>query len=289
MNLHDALIAAKQAAETAGNEIMAVRASMNLSVEFKEPEKQSPVTRADKAATRIICEMLYQEFPYCSILTEEELPDSSASLQEAMREWRTSDHTWYIDGLDGTRDFIEGSNEFGIHIGLTDLGKPVLGVNYYPALKTYYLAFKNGGAWKEEIGGTSTALRVSNASELEQMIILVSRAGIDTDPRLQAFFDGHPVKEKRPVGSCGLKMCMVAEGAADLYLMFKPALSLWDTCSGQAIVEAAGGRFTDSRGNRINYMPADGSTKLPYGVIVSNGRGHDTIVKTAQPYLLRSI
>ena len=285
MELERELAIAKQAARAAGEKILEVYYSNNLDVTIKDGDQ--PVTRADKAANDCLCLILHKAFPDYGILTEEIVETPSLSLQAALDEWRERRHAWIIDPLDGTKDFIKRNGEFGVHIGLTCDGEPVLGVNYYPTMDgLFYYAIKGQGAYKEFAGGIAREkperIHVSSISVFESMRIAVSTA--THNDQLRAFLDGTKFKEVVTLGSLGLKLCKVAEGFIDVYPNLLKLSSLWDTCSGQVIVEEAGGRLTDGRGQRIDYRQ-QGKTNLEYGIAVSNGTKHDQLVALMAKHL----
>ncbi len=263
-----------QAARQAGAALLHIQhAKEDLQIEQKTGKEGilSPVTLADTQANAIICSMLHQEFPDYGILTEEEVPD--AHLQEALEQWRVREHTWIIDPLDGTKNFINGGIEYGIHIGLTENGKPVLGLNYYPETDTVYFAVKGYGSYKQ-IGsspaqqfhipapsGTLLPLRNTDPKETAAVYEQLLERAI-TPSVVQEFF---PI-----VDSCGLRICSIAEGTHNLYLSKGIRGGLWDYCSGEVILREAGGIISDLEGNDIDYRTTDGL--LSHGSLVTNDK-----------------
>jgi 3'(2'), 5'-bisphosphate nucleotidase len=230
-----------KAALEAGKAILEVYRSGNFEVEVKSDN--SPLTLADRKAHEIISTFLEATgFP---VLSEE----SNAISYEERRKWKKF---WLVDPLDGTKDFIKRNGEFTVNIAFIIDQAPVLGVVYTPVDDQLYYADLNLGSF-----------RISNASNLEwngginidkgvklpcsgnnDFRIVASRSHLN--PETAAFIDG--LKRKHPdarIVSRGssLKLCMIAEGEADVYPRFAPT-SEWDTAAGHAIVLASGGRIS---------------------------------------------
>ena len=144
---------------------------------------------------------------------------------------------WLIDPLDGTKEFIKKNGEFTVNIALIDQGKAVFGVVYAPALDVTYWGDADG-AFKES-GGQVESIRVSEVPAEGAVWRVVGSRSHQTD-EFKAFVQGLPDTEVVSMGS-SLKLCLVAEGVADLY----PRLGLtseWDTAAAHAVVTAAGGQ-----------------------------------------------
>src|SRR6056297_3572822 len=108
--------------------------------EIKDKADSSPVTKADLLSNKLLVEIL--EKTNIPILSEE-IKDNPERL--------SSDKLWIIDPLDGTKDFIQKTDEFSIMVALVEKGEPVLGIVYAPALGKIYYAEKNKGAYVEEL------------------------------------------------------------------------------------------------------------------------------------------
>ena len=158
-------------------------------------EDATLVTLADKTANELICRTLMGSFPSYGLLTEEKM-EEPVSFQKAIDEWPAFDKTWMIDPLDGTQNFSDNGNDFGIHIALTDNGKPVLGVNYYPALNTLYFAVKGSGAYKK--AGTGSIERLLLLQEMGEIHPAYSKS----DPTIESIYAkllGESTQEKPKV------------------------------------------------------------------------------------------
>ncbi len=211
----------------------------NISVEFKEDK--SPVTEADKRANEIICEGLNKIEPHFNILSEE---NKNIDYEER-KNWNS---LWLVDPLDGTKEFINKRGEFTINIALVEKGEPVLGVVYAPAIGTLYFSQKGKGAYKlENIGKEVSQKDLKKAFRLPlegsgngTVKIVASRSHMNEPTR--EFIEKIKSKaEKVDIVSIGsaLKICLVAEGKADIYPRLGPTME-WDTAAGHAVALESG-------------------------------------------------
>jgi 3'(2'), 5'-bisphosphate nucleotidase len=192
----------------------------------------SPVTQADLQAHQHIQARLHALTPEWPVLSEESPPQEIA---ERLR-WR---RYWLVDPLDGTREFIKKNGEFTVNIALIDNGNVVLGVVHAPVPGTTWWGEQGKGAYRQQGSQALQPLRVSEPPFGDrQWRVVGSRSHVT--PQQQAFMQRLPGAQLMSVGS-SIKLCMVAEGSADLYPKFGPT-SEWDTAAGQAVVEAAGGQ-----------------------------------------------
>lgn len=234
MNLEKLTSSVVALARQAGEQVLRVYHERGQTrIEYKSDH--SPVTEADKAADEVIRKGL-RSFSELPILSEEaEVPPWA--------ERRTWDDYWLVDPLDGTKEFINKSGEFTVNIALVSNGRPVLGIVFAPALDVLYHGARGYGAFKLT-SGNEVASRIGVADlpgQSRPWTIMGSRSHQTRESReFIAYF-----REANVIhwGS-SLKLCLVAEGAADLYPRLGPTCE-WDTAAGQAVVEAAGGRVID--------------------------------------------
>lgn len=227
-------------AEQAGQAILEV---YHREFEVEEKDDKSPLTEADLAAHRLIVSELEKLEPKLPVLSEE-----SAKIPfEERRNWL---RYWLVDPLDGTREFIKRNGEFTVNIALIEAGKPICGVVHVPVTDTSYFGCKNEGAYKRESHGRTEAITVANQRE-HPLRVAGSRS--HAGDSLQRFLDKVGPHEIVSMGS-SLKLCLVAEGRADIYPRLGPT-SEWDTGAAQAVVEAAGGKVTglDMKPLRYNH------------------------------------
>lgn len=225
-------------AKQAGDAIMEVYQSDDFGAETKhDGDFASPLTRADKAAHRIIVERLEQLASYDIISEEGENRMVETELY------------WLVDPLDGTKEFVKRNGEFTVNIALMKGARPLLGVVYAPALDVYYCGnVEHRKAFKIEKGDKKDIEAVSHSMSPK---IVVSRS--HKDEQTQKLLDSIGEYEEVSMGS-SLKLCLVAEGKAALYPRLGPT-SLWDTAAADAVVTAAGGSVTTISGLPLQYEP----------------------------------
>ncbi len=240
-----------------------------VSIDWKAPD--DPVTAADREASSLIVGNLKREFPDHAVLCEEE-PDDLARLERS--------HVWMIDPMDGTREFIAHREEFAVQIGLAVQGTPVLGVVYQPTTRKLYYAAHGLGAFLE-IDGSATPLRVSPETIASRMTIAESRS--HRSARVQAIRERLHIPESILTGSVGLKIGIICEGRAHLYVHTGRRTHLWDTCGPEAILREAGGRMTDVSNTPLRYDTAE--VKNLHGIVATNGVIHARVVSVTQSVL----
>ena len=218
-------------ARDAGAKIMEIY-GQDFEVETKDDN--SPLTQADRASNEVILKGLESSYPEIPFISEE----TRATEFSERKNW---DFFWLIDPLDGTKEFIKKNGEFTVNIALVQNGKPVLGVVYVPARNTTYYAVAGKGSFKIEENGTKTLLDSAvHYSKKDSIIVIASRSPLSDEVR--QFVDDLKEKGKEveflSAGS-SLKLCLVAEGKADVYPRFGPTME-WDTGAAHAVAELAG-------------------------------------------------
>lgn len=209
-------------------------------------EDHSPLTQADLAAHHVIVSALKQLTPHIPILSEE----SEAVDAKVRQSWH---QYWLIDPLDGTREFVKRNGEFTVNIALINLHTPVLGVVYAPVNELLYFAAQGQGAYKQV--KSNAALKIyTKALNPRQPVIASSRS--HSDEKMQRFLDNLKNSigldpELIRIGS-SLKICLVAEGVADVYPRLGPT-SEWDTAAAHCILQEAGGDIFDVSGSVLRY------------------------------------
>jgi len=216
----------------AGSAIMDVYAGEIL-VEYKSDD--SPLTIADKRANMIICNGLNRLPVLFPILSEE----NKEVAYEERKKW---EYYWCVDPLDGTKEFIKKSSEFTVNIALIHRNTPVLGVVYAPAIGELYMAKKGEGAFKLVFSGQSVVSkeRLPIPHKRDGVVVVASKSHLT--PETQDFINQLKTNDQRLTtiskGS-SLKICMVAEGTADIYPRLAPTME-WDTAAADAVVRESG-------------------------------------------------
>jgi len=248
MNLQVLVAPVCTIARQAGAAIIDVYQRADHGVQHKADE--SPLTAADLAAHSIITAALRTLTPDLPVLSEE-------SAEVPWSERRTWTRYWLVDPLDGTKEFINRNGEFTVNIALIDAGAPVLGVVFVPTLDLLYWGARGLGAWKEERGTRNAIMTRAMHAEQTQLRVVASRrhGGEELDAWLARMQQRFPALEFVTMGS-SLKICLVAEGRADIYPRLAPT-SEWDTAAAQGILEAAGGLLTDLQFAPYRYNRKD--------------------------------
>src|ERR1043166_2813412 len=218
-------------------------------------EDNSPLTAADQASHKFLLQALRDLTPRINVVSEESSERCCDSL--------VGEAWWLVDPLDGTKEFIKGTDEFTVNVALIESGRPGLGVVHAPALHLTYFALRSFGAWRQADNGLPTPIAVRRFDSSDRIGVVASKdhAGPlvkDMLARLK-----NPVLQS--MGS-SLKFCLVAEGKADLYLRDLPTME-WDTGAAQCIVEAAGGGEFILDGEPLRY----GKTNLKNPAIMTVG------------------
>ena len=195
-----------------------------IPVEYK-PDN-SPLTKADLAAHHHILDHLTKLDPETPIISEESgVPDYSIR-----KEWK---RFWLVDPLDGTKEFIKKNGEFTVNIALIEDKVPVMGAVYAPAMDLMYIGEKGAGSFRIRRGEKEVRI-YSDAADLSQPLsIIESRSHGSSALEDYLVEKGIQVKERVKSGS-SLKICLVADGSADLYPRMGPTME-WDVAAGDAV------------------------------------------------------
>lgn len=214
-------------------------------VVVNEKADASPVTAADMAAHHILDAGLITLDPSIPVLSEE-AADIALSERAQWSRW------WLVDPLDGTKEFIAGSEEFTVNVALIEDGRVVFGVVGIPATGLCYYGGAGLGAWRADAAGVSAAISVRLAPQ-EAFTLVASRR--HSSPAQEALLAGLSERfgdlQLASVGS-SLKFCLLAEGNADCYPRLAPT-SQWDTAAAQGVLEGAGGEVLDLKGEVLGY------------------------------------
>lgn len=237
------LFVAIQAAVKAGKKIKNVYDDPNADFEIEKKADNSPLTIADRKAHEIIASTL-ADTPY-PILSEE-------GKKIPVEERQSWNELWIVDPLDGTKEFIKRNGEFTVNIAYVRKGIPEAGVIYVPEKQVLYFADYAEGAFKinnvteenlpasfDELAACAHRLPYPQEPDHTFMVV-ASRSHLteETEKYIAEMKEKHGHVETVSIGS-SLKLCLIAEGKADVYPRFAPTME-WDTAAGHAIVRAAG-------------------------------------------------
>jgi 3'(2'), 5'-bisphosphate nucleotidase len=236
------LMLAIRAAVKAGESILAIYNDPNSDFQIEKKADNSPLTIADRKAHEVIA----------SMLSTSAYPLLSEEGQHTDYAVRSTWHSlWIVDPLDGTKEFVKRNGEFTVNIALVTDGVPVLGVVYLPVKYELYFGSATLGAYKlsgvTAIGDDATidqltarAVRMPQCDRHKGFVVVASRSHLspETEQFIEQLRRTHGDVEMISSGS-SIKICLVAEGKADIYPRFAPTME-WDTAAGDAVARAAG-------------------------------------------------
>lgn len=205
---------------------------------------ESPVTEADKRGELLILKALAEQFPDIPVIAEEDASEFGTPAEIGPR-------FFLVDPLDGTKAFVRGDPNFTVNIGLIQDGRPVAGaVCAPPSGEVWYTS--GSGVMKRTGTGPEMPVQV-RAWPKGRAVALISHTM--SQETAQKLADTYGFDQRQPMDS-SVKLCRIAEGAADIYPRHGPTME-WDTAAGHAVLEAAGGRFTTPEGGQFIYGKAD--------------------------------
>ena len=214
----------------------------DFETEFKAGEE--PVTIADRQSDRHIIDRLRQRHPHDRILSEEHGLNTPPAH---------NNRVWFIDPIDGTREFIRKSGEFAIQIGLAVAGCLQFGLVYQPVGKNLYVAAAGEGCWWHSPAQGWQRLQIGRRGSELRLAVSRShpcRLGKNIHDRLAgtAIFS---------CGGVGLKLMAIARGFADYYVNSSNQTKAWDIAAPEILFYEAGGVVSDLTGGSFSYDPTD--------------------------------
>jgi len=213
-----------------------------------------PVTSADIEVNEIIIQGIKKYFPEANwgFLSEENYKKKSEIVF-------SQDWIWIIDPLDGTKDFINGTGEYAVHIALTHQNKVILSVVLIPSKEELWLFLDGLGSWCESKNSEQKFITEINSKKISELKVVTSRSH---KPQELIYL----LEELKPLqvigmGSVGYKIISIIKGEADLYISYpikgKSSPKDWDIVPPEAIIKGCGGYFTNLEGEDINYLNDD--------------------------------
>jgi myo-inositol-1(or 4)-monophosphatase len=232
----------------------------NLQVSLKGPANF--VTMADRRAEEMLYEDLAKARPGYGFIGEE----------GGSRPGDDKTHTWIVDPLDGTTNFLHGIPQFAISIGLQREGTIIAGVIYNPANDELYTAERGKGAFLND-----QRIRVAGRRKLNECVIACGLPHIGRGDHELSRAEMTEIQNRvaglRRFGAASLDMAFVATGRLDGY--WERNLQPWDMAAGQIIVREAGGI--------VSGMAGDDDPLLTGHVICGNEFVHAELVKILKP------
>ena len=230
---------------------------------------EGPVSAADLAVNQWLLEGLSGAFPDAgwTLLSEETAKEQLTEGEPLPAEW-----LWILDPLDGTKDFLQGTGEYAVHLALVRGNRPVLGVVLLPEADELWIGLVGDGAWCEDREGTRSPVRFSQREELSDLLLVASRS--HRDDRLEKLIGQLQLGGSKEVGSVGCKVATILRGETDLYISLSGRSSPkdWDMAAPEAVLLAAGGRFTHADLGDLTYNTGD--VRQAGCLIASHGKAH---------------
>ena len=221
-----------------------------LDIEWKNDE--SPVTVADREVEKFLRSSLNKYFNHDGFLGEE-YDDEPGD----------SGYRWIIDPIDGTRNFVRGIPIWATLLGLEYKGEMLAGITVAPGLNQTYRALRGDGAFRNDIKINVSTINSLGASQLfYSSISWFVKAGMEKE-----FLALASATEKQRGFGDFYGFVLVAQGAGEI--MIEHGVHAWDVASIIPLIEEAGGKFSDWKGNKSIYAP---------DVLVTNGILHQQIL-----------
>ena len=238
-----------------------------------------PVSAADTAVNELLITSLKDNMTYkeWDFLSEETSKEEKFKLTQLKKDW-----CWIVDPLDGTKDFIQGSENYAVHIALVFKKKPKIGIVLIPERDELWFGVIGRGAWYENRNGTKKHISLSDRSELSELILVSSKN--HQQSKLQNLISTFCFAETKKIGSVGCKIASILRGEADVYISLSGNTSPkdWDMAAPHALIEAAGGKFTHADGKFLSYL--NSSHSQSGCLIASHGKSHKQICQKAMEF-----
>ena len=237
---------------------------------------EGPVSAADLAVNQWLLDGLSAAFPKAdwTLLSEETAKEQLTEGQPLQAEW-----LWILDPLDGTKDFLQGTGEYAVHLALVRGQRPVLGVVLLPEADELWIGIVGEGAWCEDRRGERSPVHFSDRTAVSDLILVASRS--HRDDRLVKLIDALELGGSKAVGSVGYKVATILRGETDLYVSLsgRSAPKDWDMAAPEAVLLAAGGRFTHADQTDLAYNTGD--VRQAGCLIASHGKAHVELGESA--------
>ena len=240
---------------------------------LKNKNNDDPVTLADLEVNELIIYRINEKYKDINweILSEENVKLFSPDFNKNT-EW-----IWVFDPLDGTKDFIQGTKNYAMHLALNHNLKPYLGVVLIPERDELWFAYKDS-VWCEKNDGTKSKLNLAKNKSLNEMVLVTSKN--HRNECLQKLIEKTNFKEIVIMGSIGCKIASILRGESDIYISFslpgKSSPKDWDFAAPEAILKAAGGSITNLNNEELFYGKSNFEQE---GIIIAsnNHSNHESI------------
>ncbi len=240
---------------------------------LKNDNNEDPVTIADLKVNNLIIKRINEKYKDINweILSEENVKIESENYDPS------ADWLWVLDPLDGTKDFIQGTNNYALHLALNYKNKPFIGIVLIPEKDQLWISnFEN--VWCEKRDGSLIKLNPLQNKNLKEMVLVTSKN--HRNPTLKNLIQKIDFKEVIIMGSIGCKVTSIIRGESDIYICLslpgKSSPKDWDFAAPAAILKAAGGEITNLDNKELSYGKA-GFEQGGIIVATNNKKTHGSI------------
>ena len=222
----------------------------NKSNIIKNENNDDPVTLADLKVNEIIIQRIKEKYKDINweILSEENVKQTTYTSQTK------SDWMWVLDPLDGTKDFIQGTRNYAMHLALNFKLKPYIGIVLIPEKGELWIA-DGKKVWCEKKDGSKIKPKLSENKSLQKMVLVTSKN--HRNETLKNLIHKIQFNEVKIMGSIGCKIASLVRGENDIYICLslpgKSSPKDWDFAAPEAILKASGGAITDLDNNELSY------------------------------------
>ena len=238
-----------------------------------------PVSAADMAVNDLLISWLKDNLAYkeWDILSEESSKEKTFEVEDFKKDW-----CWIIDPLDGTKDFLQGSENYAVHIALSYKCRPKIGIVLIPEKNELWIGIIGSGAWCESRNGFKKNITFSQRQDISELVLVSSKN--HQQKILLNLLSSMCFAQTKKIGSVGCKIASILRGEADVYISLsgKTSPKDWDMAAPHALIEAAGGVFTHADGANLIYQNKGYSQ--PGCLIASHGKSHHKICKKAMEF-----
>ena len=238
-----------------------------------------PVSAADMAVNELLISGLKDNlaFKEWDILSEETSKEKTFQQDNYKKDW-----CWILDPLDGTKDFLQGSENYAVHIALAYKKKPKIGIVLIPEKNELWFGIIGIGAWFENRDGSKNHFSFSDRLDISKLILVSSKN--HQQSKLNNLLSTLCFGETKKVGSVGCKVASILRGEADVYISLsgKTSPKDWDIAAPHALIEAAGGMFSHADGKNLVYQETNYSQSGC--LIASHGKSHHKICQKAMDF-----
>ena len=224
--------------------------SENKSNIMRNDNEQDPVTLADLKVNKLIIQRINEKYKNINwdILSEENVKIASSPCHT------NADWVWVLDPLDGTKDFIQGTSDYAMHLALNYKQRPYLGIVLIPERNELWIA-DGEKVWCERRNNFQIKPFVRKGKNLNEMILVTSKN--HRNQALKDIVNKIGFEKVKIMGSIGCKIASILRGESDIYISLSlPGQSSpkdWDFSAPEAILNAAGGAITNLDNQKLSY------------------------------------